>query len=116
MQAVNVGEMVIYKHGSYILLWFLIYHWKCSAAIPGHLTWSEDSNNSTTSEGVDIRDYMYSNGQDLSHVISPGKDTPECAIPWSCCDHEANQNRDILPHGIVTCRKHNTLSVRSSYC
>ena len=37
-------------------------------------------------------------------------------MSWSCCDHEAYQNRDILSDGIVKCGKHNGLSILNGYC
>ena len=110
-QYVLLGKMLTYNH----FIWFLLCHWICCTTILGHPTWSEEvkaatrssKNDSTSSEAVDTSS---------SHLLSPGNDTLECAVPWSCCDHENCKCKDILPNGIVKCGKKNTLSIRNSYC
>ena len=93
-----------------VLLWCLLCHQKCSAILPSN----EDITRSTKANSA-LSEKNHTK-PDTSQLLSPGNVTPECAIPWSYCDHEANQYRDILPDGIVRCRKQNTLSVRNSYC
>ena len=95
---------------TYILLWFLLCHWKCSANIQskGDITRSSKTY-STPSEKVHTK-------KEISQILSPDTDITECSVPWSCCDHEACQCNGILPHGIAKCGKQNTLSVRNGYC
>ena len=95
---------------SYILLWFLLCHWKCSAIIQSYedITRSNETD-STPSEKVHTK-------KETSQVLSPEKETTECSVPWTCCGHEACQCNGILPYGIVKCGKQNTLSVRNGYC
>ena len=93
-----------------VLLWILLCHWKCSAILPSNEDITRSSKaNSTLSEKNHTK-------QDISQLHSPGNDTLECSMLLSCCGREANQNRDILPDGIVKCGKQNALSILNGYC
>ena len=93
-----------------VLLWCLLCHWKCSAILPSNedITRSTKAN-STLSEKNHTK-------EDTSQLLSPGNVTLDCSMPWSCCNHEAYQYRDILPQGIVKCGKRNTLYILNGYC
>ena len=93
-----------------VLLWCLLCHRKCSAILPSNEDITRSSKaNSTLGERNHTK-------QDISQLLSPDNVTLECSMPWSCCNHEAYQYRDILPQGIVKCGKRNTLSILSGYC
>ena len=69
-------------------------------------------NSSTLNEEVPVNS---SSGSESSRLLPPSRNISECAMPWSCCDHEASRINSI-PQGILKCSKTGTLLVSTGYC
>ena len=82
-----MGRLLTYILGALVIFC----HWKCGAFVLNE----------------DIARF-----READFINSPGVNTSS----WSSCDYEAHQYRDILPHEIVKCGKHNTFSVLNGYC
>ena len=85
------------------LLWFLPCLCKCIRAEPRHPAFETKRNHS--------EEVLEDKGPKYLLPLA-GNETSECAVPWSCCEHEACQ----LPHGILKSNKTGTLSVLNGYC
>ena len=101
---------------AFVLLWLLIVicrsNGECQASSP---TFNVPSrNDSSLNEEAPTKSYTYNNRPEPSRLLSPGKDTLECARPWSCCDQEITH--DILPNGILKCGKQGSFSIPKTYC
>jgi hypothetical protein len=115
-------KMFTCNFSGFSLLWFLLCLCKSNGIMPGHPISSGSvgtpaSSESTPGEAGHMINYMHGGESGSSQQLSPGKDVPECSMPFYCCDYKECQCDDFLPDKILRCGSAGgQLSVLNSYC